>query len=364
MRLPLLLRLTLLVTLVMIAASCAGPVGSATPLPPTTAIPTAVTTRAQPDSASVPPTSYPAPPLPTSYPAPAFPTSYPAPASGDQTPPTITSGPSVAQPAQTGPEYLRCKVVNTYAHDAGAWTQGLIYIGNDSFYESTGLNGYSSLREVGLDGVVRRQANLDTFTPGQSLFGEGIALVGDRIFQITWRDGRGFIYNRADFQIVGQFSYPATAGGMPQEGWGLTYDGQRIIMSDGSSTLYFVDPAATASSGTLAVTGQVQVTDRGQPVPQLNELEYINGEVWANVWLTDAIARIDPASGEVKAWIDCSGLLSASDRQFYPVDVLNGIAYDPASDRLFVTGKRWPKLFEIDLALPQSSIVNMPLLGL
>jgi glutamine cyclotransferase len=251
------------------------------------------------------------------------------------------------QPAQAPPAPIfSSRVVASYPHDAGAFTQGLVYIGDDSFYEGTGLNGASTLREVALaDGAVRRSVSLS-----QEYFGEGIAVVGDYIFQITWQNGVGFIYDRASFERVGEFRYPPEGRELPAEGWGLTYDGQRLIMSDGTANLYFIDPEATRSSGVLAITGQITVQAGGQPVPRLNELEFVDGAVLANIWYADQIARIDPASGEVTGWFDLSGLLPNRD----PNNVLNGIAYDEANDRLFVTGKNWPQLFEIDLIGPIS----------
>jgi glutaminyl-peptide cyclotransferase len=167
------------------------------------------------------------------------------------------------------------------------------------------------------------------------LFGEGIAIYGDRIIQLTWQSHIGLVYDKTSFELLRTFSYPT-------EGWGLTHDGARLIMSDGTATLHFLDPE------TFVEVGQVEVYDVDGPVVRLNELEYIGGEIYANIWQTDRIVRIDPQTGQVLGWVDLSGLLSPEDRQ-QPVDVLNGIAYDPASDRLFVTGKLWPKLFEIEL---------------
>jgi len=227
------------------------------------------------------------------------------------------------------PEY-GYEIVHVYPHDPLAYTQGLFYL-NGLLYEGTGLNGRSSIRKVRLEtGEV-----LEKHEIGEEYFGEGIVNWKDRLLEITWRSQTGFIYDLASFATRGQFSYPG-------EGWGLTQDGKRIIMSDGTSELRFWDPE------TLREVGRVMVTDDGRPVPELNELEWIKGEVYANVYQTDRIARIDPSSGKVVGWIDLAGILSAADRD-RQVDVLNGIAYDAKGDRLFVTGKLWPKLFEIRL---------------
>lgn len=220
------------------------------------------------------------------------------------------------------------EVVQSWPHDPGAFTQGLIYR-DGKLYEGTGLYGQSSLREVELEtGAVLRRHDL-----AQEFFGEGLDFFKGRLYQLTWRSHVGFIYDAATFQQVGQFNYAT-------EGWGLTDDGTSLILSDGTSTLRFLDPQ------TLTVQRTVTVTDDGREVSQLNELEYIKGEVYANVWRTDHIARIDPATGRVTGWIDLTGLLEDEDRTGNE-DVLNGIAYDPAYDRLLVTGKRWPKLFHI-----------------
>lgn len=229
-------------------------------------------------------------------------------------------------------------VAGTYPHDRAAYTQGLVFA-NGVLYESTGRYGESTLRKVALEtGEVLQLRALPA-----EIFGEGIALNGDEIVQLTWKSHLGFVYARDSFDLLRTFDYPT-------EGWGLTTDGrrnddgtpQRIIMSDGTDTLHVLDPR------TLEEIGQIQVRDGQTPVTMLNELEYVDGMVYANVWKTDRIAIIDPSSGQVTAWIDLAGLLSPEDYG-QGVDVLNGIAYDPEGDRLFVTGKRWPKLFEIDL---------------
>ena len=233
------------------------------------------------------------------------------------------------------PEY-GYDVVHVYPHDPGAYTQGLFYL-NGMLYEGTGLNGRSSIRMVRLEtGEVLQKRDVP-----EQYFGEGIVNWKDRLLEITWQNQTGFIYNLATFAPQRQFSYPG-------EGWGLTQDGRRIIMSDGTAQLRFWDPE------TLQETGRVTVTDDGRPVTELNELEWIKGEVFANVYQTDRIARIDPSSGKVVGWIDLTGLLGAADR-LRQVDVLNGIAYDDKMDRLFVTGKLWPKLFEIRLVKKSST---------
>ena len=232
----------------------------------------------------------------------------------------------VAEPALYGYE-----VVNAYPHDPAAFTQGLVYL-EGVLYEGTGLNGRSSLRKVELEtGRVLQQRDLDT-----RFFGEGIAIFNNRVLQITWQSQTAFVYDVDTFELRTQFSYAT-------EGWGLTHDGERLIMSDGTSTLYFRDPFS------FAETGRVAVRQGDSPVANLNELEFIDGQVFANIWQSDRIVRIDPHSGQVTGIIDLSGLLSAADRGGRRVDVLNGIAYDARGDRLFVTGKWWPKLYEVKL---------------
>jgi glutaminyl-peptide cyclotransferase len=214
-----------------------------------------------------------------------------------------------------------------FPHDPEAFTQGLTYV-DGVLYEGTGLNGRSSIRKVRLEnGEVLQIQKIDS-----QYFGEGITVLGNRIFELTWQSGVGFIYDRAALSRAGTFTYRG-------EGWGLTHDGARLIMSDGTAYLRFLDKA------TQKETGRIQVRDGETPVANLNELEYVKGEVFANVWQTDRIARISLRTGRVTGWIDLAGLLTPREAQ--SVDVLNGIAYDAAADRLFVTGKLWPKLFEI-----------------
>lgn len=248
--------------------------------------------------------------------------------------PTIASSDTAAPVASY-------RVIRAYPHDPNAFTQGLVY--EDGFlYEGTGRQGQSSLRRVELEtGTVLQSVSLDL-----RHFGEGIAIVGNRIYQLTWKTHTCFVYDKRSFAVLRTFSYDG-------EGWGLTTDGQYVIMSDGSSTLAVRDPE------TFAIVREINVQDHGTPVERLNELEFIDGEIWANVWQTDRIARIDPRTGEVTGWIDLTGLLSAADRQGRQVDVLNGIAYDAAAQRIFVTGKLWPKLYQIEI-LPSGPPVATP----
>jgi glutamine cyclotransferase len=228
------------------------------------------------------------------------------------------------------------RVVRSYPHDPRAFTQGLIF--RDGFlYESTGLNGQSSLRKVRLEtGEVVQRIDLE---PKQ--FAEGLTDFGGKLYQLTYQSRLGFVYDLSTFAAERTFSYEG-------EGWGLAHDETKLIMSDGSAALRFIDPA------TLRETGRLTVMNGSQPVKNLNELEFIKGEIYANVWQTDEIVIIQPRTGRVSGRIELRGLLPAADRTRV-VDVLNGIAYDAAGDRLFVTGKLWPKLFEIRLVKRASS---------
>jgi glutamine cyclotransferase len=223
------------------------------------------------------------------------------------------------------------KVVRALPHDPGAFTEGLFLQGG-YLYESTGLEGRSSIRKVELaTGKVLQKRDL----PG-AYFGEGIVAWKDKLVELTWQNQIGFVYDLATFKQTGVFRY---AG----EGWALTRDDRRLIMSDGTAQLRFLDPVS------LSETGRLTVTDGGRPVPNLNELEWVKGEIYANIWQTDRIARIDPRTGKVVGWIDLTGLLDVRSPGPDRPDVLNGIAYDAARDRLYVTGKFWPRLYEIKL---------------
>ncbi len=222
------------------------------------------------------------------------------------------------------------KVVKTYPHDRSAFTEGLVFE-DDVLYEGTGLRGYSNLRRVKLEtGEILQIREL----PPQ-FFGEGVTIYGNKIIQLTWQSNIGFVYDKYSFKLLQEFDYP-------DEGWGITHDGKHLIMSDGTSTLHFLDPE------TFEEISQIEISANNIPVTRINELEYIQGEIYANIWLTERIARIDPLSGQVVGWIDLKGILSPEDDS-ETVDVLNGIAYDAKNDRLLVTGKFWPKLFEIEL---------------
>jgi glutaminyl-peptide cyclotransferase len=228
------------------------------------------------------------------------------------------------------PEKIAYTIVNTYPHDRDAFTQGLVYR-DGHLYESTGLNGRSSLREVELaTGKVLRKHDVEP-----QYFAEGLADVGQHLVQLTWQSQVGFVYDRKTFKLERTFKYHG-------EGWGLVHDGKRLILSDGSATLRFLDAT------TFVENGRLEVTYQGQPMRQLNELEMVKGDLLANVWGTPFIVVIDLASGRVTGQIDCTTLLGPEDRT-PPVDVLNGIAWDAKKERLFVTGKLWPKLFELRL---------------
>ena len=228
------------------------------------------------------------------------------------------------------PRVYGYRVVHIYPHDAKAFTQGLVFL-DGKLYESTGLNGQSSVRIEDLkSGEVLKQTQL-----ASQYFGEGLTDWRNTLIQITWQSHTVFVYDRATLRLLRTSVWPG-------EGWGLTHDGRRLILSDGSSTLYFLDPE------TFREEGKIEVTDQGREIKNLNELEMVHGEIFANVWHENRIACISPETGEVLGWIDLSGLLSPMIK-VGSEDVLNGIAYDALHDRLFVTGKRWPSIFEIQL---------------
>jgi glutamine cyclotransferase len=222
------------------------------------------------------------------------------------------------------------EVVNTFPHDPDAFTQGLIFQ-DGALVESTGLERHSTLRRVELQtGKVLQRVDVP-----RDFFAEGMTLFNGKIYQLTWKGEKGFVYDPQSFRKTGEFTYTG-------EGWGLTHDADSLILSDGSNKIRFIDPADNRVKRTISVT------DGGRPVMELNELEYVKGEVYANVWHRNVVARIDPQTGSVKGWIDLSGLLKPGDVTDEEA-VLNGIAYDESGDRLFVTGKLWPKLFEVRL---------------
>jgi len=233
--------------------------------------------------------------------------------------------------AQAAVAAYEIEVVHTYPHDPTAFTEGLFYL-NGVLYESTGLQGHSTIRKVRLEtGEVLQKLDV----PAQ-YFGEGIVNWKSHLVGLTWKSQVGFVYDLASFKKQREFHYEG-------EGWALTQDGRQLIMSDGTSQLRFINPQ------TLKETRRLTVTLDGKPLRNLNELEWVKGEIYANVWQTDWIVRIDPRKGAIVGLINLAGLLGAADRIKGQTDVLNGIAYDAKGDRLFVTGKNWPKLFEIRL---------------
>lgn len=247
---------------------------------------------------------------------------------GDEEPHEIGAGAGTGAPA--APERLVARVIHTYPHAPDAFTQGLLWH-EGHLYESTGLHRRSSVREVDLEsGEVLRRRDIED----PQIFAEGLARVGDRLFQITWQENRAFVYGLRDFSPIREFTYEG-------EGWGLCFDGEHLVMSDGSDRLFFRDPE------TFEVERTVHVRDRGRPVDQLNELECVDGAVWSNVWQTDQILRIDPATGRVTAIVDARGLLTEEEQ--LDADVLNGIAWIPERGHFVITGKEWPHLFEVEL---------------
>lgn len=240
-----------------------------------------------------------------------------------------TKNPEDSREGANVPVYVY-EINRSYPHDRNAYTQGLVYE-NGVMYEGTGIRGQSEVRKLALEtGEVLQSRKL-----ADSYFGEGLTIYGKKLIQLTWQSNVGFVYDKESFKLLQEFSYPT-------EGWGITFDGKRLVMSDGTSTLHFLDPKS------FVEVARIEVHNGYRPVNWLNELEYVRGEIFANVWQTDFIARIAPRTGQVVGWIDLRGLLNPreyTDR----VDVLNGIAYDSQRNRLFVTGKLWPRIFEIRL---------------
>ncbi|MDR1991945.1 MAG: glutaminyl-peptide cyclotransferase [Nitrososphaerota archaeon] len=269
------------------------------------------------------------PPAPPQIPTPTLnPTTNPTanPSNGITSTPPITS--STPGPTPNNVIQYTFRVVQTYPHDIAAFTQGLVYV-NGSLFESTGRFGESSLRRVDLEtGAVLQRYDVPNY------FCEGLTIVDNTLIQLTWQNQIGFIYDIETFALLGNFSYPT-------EGWGLTFDGTKLIMSDGSSKLIFLDPL------TYQKIGEVNVLDGDKQITNINELEYINGDIYANIWLTQKIAIINPQTGQVKGWIDLTGINSQLLTD--PDSVLNGIAYDQETGRLFVTGKNWSYLYQIEL---------------
>jgi len=238
--------------------------------------------------------------------------------------------PAASQPTVPAPVVYNYTIVHSYPHDPTAFTEGLVYW-SGNLYESTGLNGQSSLRKVDLpSGKILQQIPL-----ANEFFGEGLAILGNQAYQLTWKNHQVFRYDVSDFKLEKTFSYDP-------DGWGLTSDGQSLIASDGTNTIRFIDPATFTTQRTI------EVTMMGQPVKELNELEYIKGEIYANIWQTNFIVRIDPKTGTIVGVINFGDLLSMNDRT-PDADVLNGIAYDVENDRLFITGKKWSKIYEVKL---------------
>lgn len=254
----------------------------------------------------------------------------------NQTPTTSTTpsgspSPSPTQTTSTSVPVYTVSIVHSYPHDSSAFTQGLVMENDGTLLESTGLYGQSSLRQVNLvDGSILQQ-----YTLPSEYFGEGIAVVEDKIVQLTWQNKIGFIYDKETLELLGNFSINV-------EGWGLTHDGTHLIMSDGTSNLYFFDP------NTYQVISSINVYDNNGPVSHLNELEYINGTIYANIWMSPKIAIINPTSGQVQAYIDLTQIVQSNTTSNRDA-VLNGIAYNKQTNQLFVTGKYWSYLYEIEL---------------
>ncbi|AKF02934.1 glutaminyl-peptide cyclotransferase [Sandaracinus amylolyticus] len=246
-----------------------------------------------------------------------------------ETPEPGTTEPGTAEPGTPVPERLRVNVIRSFPHDSRAFTQGLLWH-EGHLYESTGQYRRSSLRRVALEsGEVLERRDLEP-----RIFAEGLARVGDRLYQLSWQEGQAFVWSLPAFEPVRTFEYDG-------EGWGLCHDGTHLVMSDGSDELFFRDPE------TFEIVRRVQVRERGRPLDQLNELECVDGVVWANVWQTERIVRIDPRSGHVTAVVDARGLLDDEERE--DADVLNGIAWIPERGHFVITGKYWPRMFEVEM---------------
>lgn len=239
-----------------------------------------------------------------------------------------TSNAAAPVVSEASARQISYQVINSYPHDPTSFTQGLLWK-DGGLYESTGLYGQSKLRRLEFpSGKVLKELKL-----APELFGEGLASIDDQLYQLTWKSHRGFVYDRDSFRLLDEFRYDT-------EGWGLTYDGRNLVLSDGSSDLFYLDPQTSKPFRKLAVTMN------GRALTELNELEFIEGEIWANVWQSDLIVRIEPSSGRVASFLNLKGILAPSDRTGSE-DVLNGIAYDSEKKRVFVTGKLWPRIFEI-----------------
>ncbi len=270
-------------------------------------------------------------PIQSSTPTPtATPSATPSPTVSPTSTPTPSPSPTPTPTPSSSALVYTYRIVNTFPHNTDAFTEGLVVEDDDVLLEGTGEIGTSYLRRVGL----KNGSVLQQYTLPSEYYGEGIAVVGERIIQLTWMNHVGFVYNKTTFELLDQFS-------LSTQGWGLTYNGTHLILSDGTSTLYFLDP------DTFQTVGSVTVHDGGMLISQLNELEYVNGDVYANIWQDQKIAIINPQTGQVKAFIDLTGIYQASNFNA----VLNGIAYNPKTNQLYVTGKYWPYLYEIQLVL-------------
>lgn len=259
-------------------------------------------------------------------------TRTPSPQAAADPTPSITD--QTAPAVDETPEVLSFRVVKSYPHDSGAFTEGLV-IHEGILYETTGLNGRSTLRQVDLEtGRVLRMRSL-----GIEYFGEGLAVIDDRMVWATWRTNTAFVYDLQTFEVTDEFNYE-------HEGWGMAYNGTHLYFSDGTDIIHILSPLDYSEVGTL------RVSDHGEPVDMINELEFIEGDLYANIWLTTKIARIDPHTGVVTGWLDLEPLLTEFSEVTQSIDVLNGIAYNQDTQQIFVTGKFWPRLFEIQILAP------------